>query len=378
MTKGNLYIPKKIHVGFRNRSDTYTGKLAYVIYEDEKGVLRKKASWKSWIDSNIKQVVFNNEPSRFVFNKGVQRQGFGSNRSLMRVYDNRDFEFEISIENLVGILMHSDISKRDILEECVFAWSGKDLILLPVNSEEYRTSLEFTSKQNLKFSAKDLVKGYVYEKKKSNGHLMYMGYENFYDRSNDGSHLYYGKKHIFYDLQIEKFVTPNISIIAKPILEEVNQNFAKINDKLYDSYHLTEMVDADVEMMDIFSNNSYCKKMDGSIFKIIYNTCCGRENRVIPENCYFLKISFEKKEKGLIFNDVKLRINTDAEELEKFFKLMDVDWKICKEVKGSYPYICIKGSSYSMSEFERKMKHADFGNSIKVIDVNKKNIGFKF
>lgn len=46
--KSNLYIPKKIHVGFQKRSDTYTGKLAYVIYEDEKGVLRKQGSWDGW------------------------------------------------------------------------------------------------------------------------------------------------------------------------------------------------------------------------------------------------------------------------------------------------------------------------------------------
>ena len=31
--------------------------------------------------------------------------------------------------------MHSDVSKRDIVEEMVYAWNGKDLVLLPVNSE---------------------------------------------------------------------------------------------------------------------------------------------------------------------------------------------------------------------------------------------------
>ena len=51
MLKSNLYIPKKIHVGYQNRSDTYTSKLAYVIYEDEKGVIRKKDSWDKWIDN---------------------------------------------------------------------------------------------------------------------------------------------------------------------------------------------------------------------------------------------------------------------------------------------------------------------------------------
>lgn len=40
----NIFIPTKINIGFQERSDTYTGKLAYVIYFDEKGKLRKETS----------------------------------------------------------------------------------------------------------------------------------------------------------------------------------------------------------------------------------------------------------------------------------------------------------------------------------------------
>ncbi len=39
-----FFIPSKIKVGFQERSDTYTGKLAYIIYYDNKGVLRKERS----------------------------------------------------------------------------------------------------------------------------------------------------------------------------------------------------------------------------------------------------------------------------------------------------------------------------------------------
>jgi len=31
-----IFIPKKIKIGFNERSDTYTGKLGYVIYHDGK------------------------------------------------------------------------------------------------------------------------------------------------------------------------------------------------------------------------------------------------------------------------------------------------------------------------------------------------------
>lgn len=40
----NIFIPKKLKIGFQNRTDTYTQKLAYVIYYDEKNKLRKEQS----------------------------------------------------------------------------------------------------------------------------------------------------------------------------------------------------------------------------------------------------------------------------------------------------------------------------------------------
>lgn len=65
-----IFLPDKINVGFQNRADTYTGKLAYVIYYDSKGVLRKQASWNSWRDSKIPNEEFKNSPTHgFVLNK---------------------------------------------------------------------------------------------------------------------------------------------------------------------------------------------------------------------------------------------------------------------------------------------------------------------
>jgi hypothetical protein len=56
-----MNIPKVINVGFNKRNDTYTGKLAYVTYTDEKGVLRKETSWLGWSDSKIDKETFDNE-----------------------------------------------------------------------------------------------------------------------------------------------------------------------------------------------------------------------------------------------------------------------------------------------------------------------------
>jgi hypothetical protein len=92
--QSNLYIPKTIKVGFQERSDTFTGKLGYIVYIDEKGITRKEKSWNGWRNDKIKVLELENKPrDNYVFNKGVQRCGgsFGSGRSVVRVYDPRDF-----------------------------------------------------------------------------------------------------------------------------------------------------------------------------------------------------------------------------------------------------------------------------------------------
>ena len=63
MVNTGLYIPDKIKVGYQKREGTYTGKLAYVIYYDEKGKLRKEASWNSWRKHDIEPQEFDNIPT---------------------------------------------------------------------------------------------------------------------------------------------------------------------------------------------------------------------------------------------------------------------------------------------------------------------------
>ena len=168
-----LFIPKICKVGFNMRSDTYTKKLAYVIYYDSKGKLRKEPSWNGWIQKPGQKVSewiydekngqgshndtvlndtyepkeFDNVPTEgFVLNKGVggQRESWGWNarNEYIRVYDPRGWEFEISIKNLLFILQECTSSQGKGLEgEFVYSWDGKDLVLLPCNSYEYKLQL---------------------------------------------------------------------------------------------------------------------------------------------------------------------------------------------------------------------------------------------
>jgi hypothetical protein len=240
--KTNLFIPTKIKVGFQKRANTFTGKLAYIIYYDEKGVLRKEKSWTSWCDDSIDSIEFDNVPQTgFLFNKGVTRSHdwFGSGRSMVRVYDSRDFEFEITVDNLIGILMHSDVSKRDIVEPCVYAWAGTELVLLPINSQEYQDSLVYTEKQSNKISAKQLVIGQQYVARKTDTVYTYIGFFPYYDngswRSRSLIPKLQVKKHIFYNGK--SFETVKVDTLSHCVSDEIDSNYADLVDLWYQSHH---------------------------------------------------------------------------------------------------------------------------------------------
>ena len=176
----NIFIPTKINVGFQNRKDTYTGKLAYVIYYDAKGKLRKEKSWQSWRNHDIPNEEFDNEPTEgFVLNKkvGGYKTHWDARQTYTRVYDPRGFEFEITIPNLLWILENCNCIKGKGLEgKFVYGWDGMELVLVPVDSADYE---EITAKNkvihnNEFIKAKDLIIGATYEN--FNGeYLVYMG-----------------------------------------------------------------------------------------------------------------------------------------------------------------------------------------------------------
>ncbi|KZE65015.1 hypothetical protein AV545_03595 [Paenibacillus jamilae] len=178
--KSNIIIPETLKVGFQNRDDTYTKKLAYVIYYDHKGVLRKEASWNSWRNKDIPDLSLSNVPtSGFVLNKkaGGYSSGWNHRQTYIRVYDPRDFEFEISVFNLLYILENTNSIKGKGLEgEFVYGWDGKELVLLPIGSPDYHEINSFNKiLQDKNFvKTKDLIIGATY-KTKDNQEWIYMG-----------------------------------------------------------------------------------------------------------------------------------------------------------------------------------------------------------
>jgi len=217
-----LFIPEKVKAGYQERKDTFTKKLAYVIYYDEKGVLRKEKSWQSWRDDKIEPLDFENKPySGFTLNKGILRDGYwGGGHNMVRIYDDRGVEFEITVSNLMYILMGNDCNKRVLSGEFVYAWNGTELVLLPTNTEEYKVSTTFTSLKTNKVSMKELQAnvGCVF-KTKGLEDWVYLGKIEWNDKTcvygkhSDGRKNYSDwkyvstrdKRHIFYNLKTERY-----------------------------------------------------------------------------------------------------------------------------------------------------------------------------
>ena len=182
MANERLNIPETLKVGFNNRPDTYSGKLADVTYINKKGDIAKATSWNGWIDKNIDVETYENKPIEgFVLNKraGGYKSGWNFRQTKCRVYDPRGFEVEISVENLLYILQECTSSKGKGLEgEFVYAWSGTELILLPVCSEDYKASTELMERQE-DITLKSLKVGAAY-KGSAVDYLIYIGKMEWY------------------------------------------------------------------------------------------------------------------------------------------------------------------------------------------------------
>jgi len=255
--KSTIFIPEKVNVGFRERNDTYTKKLAYVIYFDEKGKLRKETSWNGWRDEKLGNEIFENVPtSGFVLNKkaGGYSTGWNHRQTYVRVYDPRGFEFEIDVPNLLYILENTSSIKGKGLEgEFVYGWDGKDLVLIPTESPDYKEISSFNKKvhNQVKLKGKDLKLGGTYLSK-DNTHLIYLGrfdewdYEYEYAEVKDrygfsgrrwtGKKLWRTKKKSYFFASASNGNITTVQSLSKSIIDVISEecvdNFAELMDKL--------------------------------------------------------------------------------------------------------------------------------------------------
>lgn len=252
MANDQLFIPSKIKVGYQHRTDTYTKKLAYVIYYDQKGVLRKEKSWRSWIQDKPQQQWngkgyttvpgipvddFDNVPTEgFVLNKkaGGYSSGWNHRQTYCRVFDPRGFEFEITIPNLLYILQECNAYKGKGLEgEFVYAWDGTDLVLLPCSSPDYQQSQKFTKLQEKKVSAKELIEGATYLTKKQE-ELVFLGRFNWVDFGYS-SKMSIKKNYIFANKKEEIVSLSSLANVAVCQSDTPVLNYAALVDKFIKS-----------------------------------------------------------------------------------------------------------------------------------------------
>lgn len=281
--KDTLYIPETLNVGYQNRKDTYTGKLAYVVYTDKKGRLRKEKSWNSWCSKDIEKDTFKNEPtSGFVLNKDVGgvRQSYGWDARLekVRVYDPRGFEFEIGIPNLLFILQECSAIKGKGLEgEFIYAWDKTSLVLLPVTAQEYQESIKFTDLQGLNIKKDELKEGFSYLTRDKE-EIVYLGEHIWYGRPSTWNYKVGGKKkYVFaylnkeslakryyedkgpYKMESDYLLVSDLKKIAKCISEVAIPAYADIYTKLTKKTPFTSRIVELrlVEGKDISSSRAY-------------------------------------------------------------------------------------------------------------------------
>ncbi|MGG0793688.1 hypothetical protein ABE137_06740 [Brevibacillus laterosporus] len=259
--KSNIFIPKKIKVGFQNRDNTYTKKLAYVIYYDQKDKLRKETSWNSWRDKNIQDVDFINEPiSGFVLNKkvGDYVSDWNHRQAYVRVYDPRDFEFEITIENLLYILENANSIKGKGLEgDFIYGWDGKELVLIPTGSPDYEEISRFNKvvHDQVKLKGKDLKLGGTYLTKE-NEDWIYLGRFDKWETDYDSKYVdeqgytrypYITKGKAYFFKSKTKYGDGIVPI------KSLNKMISTVSEECADDY---------AELMDQLEHNSYYSPID--------------------------------------------------------------------------------------------------------------------
>lgn len=342
----SIFIPKEITVGFVNRVDTYTGQLAYIIYKDEKGVLRKKQSWESWRNKDIEPLISENVPTEgFVLNKkaGGYSTGWNHRQTYVRVYDPRGFEFEISIPNLLYILENTNSIKGKGLDgEFVYGWDGKELLLIPTCTEDYAEGINVRDKLYNKnyIKAKDLKVGATY-KNKDGKTLIYMGK---YDRYN-GSLIKEGKSYFFcrqcdydsYYIKKGNYYFDTMKSLGSNIISVVDEN----------------CVSNYAELFELLEHNAYYSPIDKSKNEYVDFTFDEFEKYIL--NGSWIRF-FEKKDDEFIKHSIvigddkyKLRINEEYNKIEQFDSLKELFEKYKPKYLNRY---LANGKLYETNEKE--------------------------
>jgi len=189
-----IKIPKKLYVTFQRRSRDVT-RLGFMSpYEKNAAFEKRRITQDNWAYNNYVNgkrnqlrfevrgqdqitltegdgteafmlncypaIIDNESLSGFEINKRVRRGGGWSGSNVVwRVTDPRDFELEISSENLQRIIDCATIVNGVIQGKCCWGRDGAKNVLLPENSDIYKEAVVTTKKLNTSIPLKELIPG---------------------------------------------------------------------------------------------------------------------------------------------------------------------------------------------------------------------------
>lgn len=227
-----IIIPEKHYVGMitRNLEDL---PLAFITPDgsDESALKRKKtvddwvakhgAIWDPKTQTRIKtqtiptKTIDNVPMVGFRLTKAIKRGIYGS-LDKWRIEDPRGFELEISSMNLATLMGDTTIEKGEILEECVWARSHGNNVLVSKNSESYKQATNFTSLNAKNIDIKNLFPGNQVLLK-NNKTVEFLG--KFYEfgllKYSENNKLFKAKSKKFWFLDNDMCVSINPKNIAK-------------------------------------------------------------------------------------------------------------------------------------------------------------------
>jgi len=149
-----MKIFEKSYIGIdHNRDDITAGPLAFLTpYEDNAAGAKRRQTVREWLNGYYwrrGEKEKENTETRIVDNKpkaGFRVVDFAARHStsnkVARVYDPDGYELEISMANLVDILIDGVVEKGEIKSECIWGREGANNWLVPLDSEMYKRALK--------------------------------------------------------------------------------------------------------------------------------------------------------------------------------------------------------------------------------------------
>lgn len=256
-----MYIPKEIKVRIRyethwdaeknkyNKNDESctNPNLGYVTYCDEKGKLRKEGSWSRWGDKFLSD--FKNTPKNgFRLESAVSRSRdwFGSGKTMFRIVHPDNFIFEISANNLNEIILSCNLIKGEIDDECVLAWDGLNVALIPCSTESYIVHAKTTERiETGALKPSDLIIGNAYQDRngKCIGH--YVG--RFYSLTHEHNEYDIDGKNWSKADYWERRIPNNINLTTIVLHPKQEYYFKSSDSDFYHTYVTPKVYNSDIK-----------------------------------------------------------------------------------------------------------------------------------